>query len=196
MSNPNPSVNWYFQKSKSWTDEKKALRQIVLASDLTEQLKWGHPCYALNGANVVLIHAFKDYCALLFHKGALMDDPDKILIQQTENVQSARQIRFTSATQIKMMTKSLTDYLKNAIDVEKAGRKVALKEPRDYPFPPELLNKLDADPDLAAAFHALTPGRQKGYSLYLNAAKQAKTREMRVDKSIPKILAGKGPDDP
>ena len=186
MSHSNPSVNWYFQKSKTWTDEKKALRQIVLAADLTEQLKWGHPCYALNGANVVLIHAFKDYCALLFHKGALMDDPAQILIQQTENAQSARQIRFTSADQIKTMTKTLTAYLQNAIEVEKAGRKVALKEPKDYPLPLELLNRLDADPDLAAAFHTLTPGRQKGYSLYLNAAKQAKTRELRIEKSIPK----------
>ena len=196
MSNPNPSVNWYFQKSKSWTAEKKALRQIALAADLTEQLKWGHPCYTLNGANVVMIHAFKDYCAYLFHKGALLDDPDHILVQQTENVQSARQIRFTSLTQIESMAKSLTAHIQNAIEVEKAGRKVALKDPKDYPIPAELLDKLDADPDLAAAFHALTPGRQKGYSLYLNAARQAKTREVRALKSIPKILAGKGPDDP
>ena len=195
MSTPNPSVNWYFQKSKTWTDEKKALRQIILATDLTEALKWGHPCYTLNGANVVLIHAFKDYCALLFHKGALMDDPAHLLIQQTENVQSARQIRFTSLIQIESQAKTLTAYLQNAIEVEKAGRKVAFKEARDYPIPAELLDRLDADPDLAAAFHALTPGRQKGYSLYLNAAKQTKTREVRALKSIPKILAGKGPDD-
>ncbi len=195
MSTPNPAVNWYFQKSKSWTDEKKALRQIALAADLTEVLKWGHPCYTLNGANIVLIHAFKDYCALLFHKGALMEDPANLLIQQTENVQSARQIRFTSLIQIESQAKTLAAYLQNAIEVEKAGRKVAFKEARDYPIPAELLDRLDADPDLAAAFHALTPGRQKGYSLYLNAAKQTKTREVRALKSIPKILAGKGPDD-
>ncbi len=195
MSTPNPSVNWYFQKSKSWTAEKKALRQIILATDLNEQLKWGHPCYTLNGANIVLIHAFKDYCALLFHKGVLMDDPAQILVQQTENVQSARQIRFTSAAQINDMADTLTDYIMAAIEVEKAGRKVVMKEAKDYPLPIELLNKLDADPDLAAAFRALTPGRQKGYSLYLNAAKQAKTREARVEKSIPRILLGKGVDD-
>ena len=195
MSTPNPKVNWYFEKSEGWGPEQTLLRQLCLATPLTEELKWGHPCYCLNGANVVLIHAFKDYCALLFHKGVLIPDPENLLVQQTENVQSARQLRFTSLAQIELQIPAIKTCIAAAIEIEKAGLKVAMKETKDFAMPDELVNALDANPDLASAFHALTPGRQKGYILNFSAAKLAATRIARIEKATPRILQGKGLDD-
>ena len=192
---PNPSVDFYFAKAKSWGPELQSLRTIALSTQLTEELKWGHPCYTLDGTNIVLIHAFKDYCALLFFKGALLPDPANILIQQTENVQAARQIRFTSAAQITQMDATVIAYIHQAIAAEHSGLKVAFKATKDFPLPDELLGELDENPDLAAAFHALTPGRQRGYALYFAGAKQSKTRQARIEKSIPGILEGRGLDD-
>lgn len=191
----NPKVNLYFDKAKKWQDEQRKLRTIALASGLNEDLKWQHPCYTLQNANVVLIHAFKDYCAYLFHKGALLKDASGILIQQTKNVQSARQIRFTGLQQIIDLEHTLHAYIREAIDVEKAGLKVDFKPTAEFDMPQEFQNKLADDPDLSAAFDALTPGRQRGYLLYFSAAKQAKTREARIEKSVPLILDGKGLDD-
>jgi len=195
MEKANPKVDWYFNKAKKWQEELKQLRTNVLASGLTEELKWGHPCYTLNKNNVVLIHDFKEYCALLFHKGALMKDPKDILIQQTENVQSARQIRFTSLQQIVKMKSVIKAYIKEAIAIEKAGLKVELKKTSEYKMPDEFKEQLDEISELKTAFEALTPGRQRGYLLYFSAAKQSKTREARVKKFIPHIIAGKGLDD-
>ncbi|MDE3174864.1 MAG: YdeI/OmpD-associated family protein [Pseudomonadota bacterium] len=173
----------------------QALREIALDCPLTEEVKWGQPCYASEGGNVVLIHGFKDYCALLFMKGALMPDPHKLLIQQTERVQSGRQIRFTSLKQITAARAIVKAYIEDAIAVEKAGLKVAKRTTADFPYPEELLQKLEESPDLRAAFSALTPGRQRGYLLHFAAAKQAKTRLARIEKCAPAILAGKGLDD-
>jgi uncharacterized protein YdeI (YjbR/CyaY-like superfamily) len=162
---------------------------------LIEELKWGVPCYTFQGSNVVLIHGFKEYCALLFHKGALLNDAEGVLIQQTENVQSARQIRFTNLQEIIELSKVLKSYVFEAIEVEKAGLKVELKKTKEYDIPEEFQVKLDADPGLKEAFYSLTPGRQRGYLLHFSAAKQAKTREARVEKLIPQILSGKGLND-
>ena len=192
---PNPSVDFYFTKATAWQAELQSLRTVALATQLTETLKWGCPCYTMDGANIILIHAFKDYCALLFFKGALLADPANFLIRQTENVQAARQIRFTSAQQIADMEATIKSYIDQAVAVEKSGLKVAFKPTEDFPLPVELRNQLDENPDLAAAFHALTPGRQRGYALYFAEAKQSKTREARIQKSIAKILIGKGFDD-
>ena len=195
MSTPNPTVNFYFDKDRKWAPEQRRLREIVLASGLAEELKWGHPCYTLDGTNVMLIHAFNDYCALLFHKGVLIPDPDTLLIQQTENVQSARQLRFTSLTQINDLAPTIAAYIDAAIAVEKSGAKVAFKDTQDFAMPQQFVDALDADPKLAAAFRALTPGRQKGYLLHFAQAKQSKTRVARIEKAHPRILLGKGLDD-
>jgi uncharacterized protein YdeI (YjbR/CyaY-like superfamily) len=195
MSDKNPKVEWFFKKDTKWQEEYSQLRTIILDSGLTEELKWGCPCYTLEGSNVVLIHGFKDYCALLFHKGVLLKDPRKILIQQTENVQSARQIRFKHIDQIVDMEPTLKSYIKNAIKVEKEGLKVKLKEVAEFKMPAEFKKVLDSTPALKKAFHALTPGRQRGYLLYFSSAKLVKTRDERIKKFTPNILKGKGLDD-
>ncbi len=191
----NPKVDFYFAKAKKWQEDIELLRTIVLDCGLKEELKWGCPCYSLEGANIVLIHVFKEYCALLFFKGALMNDPKGILIQQTKNVQVPRQVRFTSAKEITKLKSILKSYIRNAIEVEKAGLKVELKKTSEYEMPEEFKNKLDKNAALKKAFKALTPGRQKGYLFYFSSAKQSKTRETRVEKYIPQIMAGKGIDD-
>jgi uncharacterized protein YdeI (YjbR/CyaY-like superfamily) len=191
----NPKVDFYFNKAKKWQEEIEKLRTIVLDCGLTEELKWGVPCYTFQKNNIVLIHVFKEYCALLFFKGVLLKDTKGILIQQTENVQSARQIRFTSVKEIVKMEKTLKAYIHEAIEVEKAGLKVELKKTADFKIPEEFQNKLDKSADLKTAFKALTPGRQRAYIFYFSQAKQSKTRESRVEKSIPQILQGKGLDD-
>ncbi len=194
-SKPNPKVEWYFVKAKQWQEEIKNLRTIALDCGLTEELKWGCPCYTFQSNNIVVIHVFKEYCALLFFKGALFKDPEGILVQQTKHVQSARQIRFTSLQQIVEMESVVKAYIREAIDVEKAGLKVEFKKTSEFETPEEFINKLDEDPDLKTAFDALTPGRQRGYLLYFSAAKQSKTREARIEKYTKHILNGKGLDD-
>lgn len=192
----NPKVDLFLEKATKWKDEMVLLRSITLSNgQLTEDYKWLHPCYTLNGKNVVLIHEFKEYSALLFHKGTLMSDPDRLLIQQTENVQSARQLRFTSVDQIKELKPTIKAYIQEAVEIEKSGKKVALKETADFKVPKEFQTKLDADADLKQAFNALTPGRQRAYLFFFSKAKQSKTREQRIEKYIPKILDGKGMDD-
>lgn len=200
-SSMNPKVDFYFAKAKKWSSEIEKLRTIVLDCKLTEELKWGVPCYTLlasageKESNIVLIHMFKDYCALLFFKGALLKDTNGILIQQTKNVQAARQIRFTSVQEIVKMKTIIKTYIKEAIEIEKAGLKVTLKKTTEFVFPEEFKQKLDKTSALKTAFEALTPGRQRAYALYFSAAKQSKTRESRVEKCIPQILNGKGLDD-
>ncbi len=191
----NPEVNWFFEKPTKWQESYQELRELVLPFELTEELKWGCPCYTLGKTNVVLIHGFKNYCALLFMKGALMNDPEHILIQQSENVQSGRQLRFTSLDEIINLRSVISSYLKNAIEVEKSGVKVEMKKTTDYNIPEEFQLALSEMSDLKTAFDKLTPGRQRGYLLYFSAAKQAKTRTDRIEKYIPKILNGKGLDD-
>jgi uncharacterized protein YdeI (YjbR/CyaY-like superfamily) len=191
----NPEVDAFLANEKRWQEEFKKLRQIILDCQLTEELKWGQPCYALDGNNIVLMHGFKEYCALLFMKGALLKDAKGVLIQQTENVQSARQIRFTNVQEINKMEKTLKSYIHEAIEVEKAGLKVELKKTTDFKVPEEFQSKLDKLPALRAAFDALTPGRQRAYLFYFSQPKQSKTRESRVEKYIPKILDGMGWDD-
>ena len=190
-----PKVDVFLHKSTKWRNEFSKLRTIILDLPLTEELKWGKPCYTFQNANIVLIHGFKEYCALLFFKGSLLHDPNGILIQQTENVQAARQIRFTNVRQIVGMEPVLKAYIHEAIEVEKAGLKVALKKSSEFTIPGELQKKLDAIPALKSAFDALTPGRQRGYILYFSAPKQSKTRESRIGKCIPQILNGKGLND-
>jgi uncharacterized protein YdeI (YjbR/CyaY-like superfamily) len=194
-SKENPKVDWFFEKAGKWQEETERLRTIMLECGLDEELKWGCPCYAHNKTNIVLIHAFKDYCALLFFKGALLKDTNGILVQQTENVQSARQIRFTNAREIVKMKAAIKAYVYEAIEVEKAGLKVKLKTTREFKVPEEFQKKLDKMPRLKKAFEALTPGRQKGYLLYFSSAKQSKTREERVKKYMKQILSGKGLED-
>ena len=191
----NPKIDTVLAREEKWGREFEALRRFALDCDLSEDLKWGCPCYSLGKGNVVLIHGFKDYCAYLFFKGALMTDPDGILVQQTENVQAGRQIRFTGLEQIAGMEAVLKDYIHRAIAVEKAGLKVEFKKTADFAMPDEFRDRLAEDPDLSAAFDALTPGRQKAYLLHFSSAKQAKTRETRIDKAMPRILEGKGLDD-
>ena len=191
----NPNVDWFFNKTTPWQEEYGELRRIALDSGLTEELKWGCPCYTFQEANIVLIHGFKDYCALLLHKGALLKDESGILIQQTENVQSARQIRFTGVEEIYEMEQMLKSYVKEAIEVEKAGLKVEMKETAEFKMPVEFQNVLGDMPELKKAFYALTPGRQRGYLLYFSQAKQPKTRESRIEKYLNKILNGQGLDD-
>ena len=195
MSKRNPKVDFYFTKTSTWREAYDALRTIVLDCGLTEELKWGCPCYTLQKSNIVLIHGFKEYAALLFMKGALLKDVKGILVQQTENVQGARQIRFTSATEIVKLKPTIKAYIKQAIEVEKAGLKVALKKPSEFNMAEEFKNALDDMPELKTAFYKLTPGRQRGYLLHFSTAKQAKTREARIEKWVPQILKGKGLED-
>ena len=191
----NPKVNWFFDKSTKWQDAYQELRDIVLSLDLTEELKWGCPCYTYDKNNVVLIHGFKDYCALLFMKGAIMKDRKNILVQQTENVQSARQIRFTNLNEIVKQKSVIKSYIKNAIEVEKSGVKIEMKKTTEYKIPDEFQTALNEMTELKTAFYKLTPGRQRGYLLHFSSAKQSKTRNERIEKYIPKILDGKGLDD-
>ncbi len=191
----NPKVDWYFTKNKRWQEETETLRAIALSCGLTEELKWGCPCYTNEGTNIVLIHVFKEYCAYLFFKGAVMKDPKKILVRQTENVQAARQIRFTNAKEIVKMKTTLKAYIKEAIAVGKAGMKVEFKKTKEFAMPEEFKNKLDEMPGLKKAFYELTPGRQRGYLLYFSSAKQPATREARIKKYMKQILNGKGLDD-
>lgn len=191
----NPKVDWFFNKAKKWGEEYDRLRTIALDCGLSEELKWGCPCYTFENSNIVLIHGFKEYCAFLFFKGALLKDPKGILVQQTENVQAARQIRFTHVEEITHIESTLKAYIKEAIKVEKAGVKMPLKKTSEFKMPEEFQNVLDRTPALKKAFYALTPGRQRGYLLYFSSAKQSTTRESRIEKSIPKILKGKGLDD-
>ena len=195
MNSMNPKVDWYFRKAETWQEEFEKLRNVVLDCGLTEELKWGVPCYTFQKRNIVLIHGFKEYCALLFFKGALLKDPTGILIQQTENVQAARQIRITNVRQIVKMERILKAYIDEAIEVEKAGLKVNFKKTKEFKVPEEFQNKLDEIPALKTAFKALTPGRQRGYILYFSVPKQSKTRESRVEKCMPQILNGKGLND-
>lgn len=191
----NPKVDFYFTKAKQWQEEIEKLRTIVLDCGLDEELKWGCPCYTNTGSNIVLIHVFKEYCALLFFKGALLNDAKNLLIQQTENVQAARQLRFTTAQEITKKEPFIKAYIYEAIEVEKAGLKVALKKTAAFAMPEEFKNKLAKTSALKKAFEALTPGRQRGYLLYFSQAKQSATREARIEKSIPQIMAGKGLND-
>ena len=208
----NPKVDFYFSKAKKWQKELEKLRMIILDCELTEELKWGVPCYTrpigsspsvparaggrtFQKSNIVLIHVFKEYCALLFMKGALLKDAKGILVQQTENVQSARQIRFTNIQEIVKIESTLKAYIKEAIKVEKSGLKVELKKTREFNMPEEFQSALDEMPELKTAFEALTPGRQRGYLLYFSAPKQSKTRESRVEKCMQQILNGKGLND-
>lgn len=186
----------FFEKAKKWNEEFYLLREILLENKLLEEdYKWMHPCYTFQGKNVVLIHGFKEYCALLFHKGVLLKDPENILIQQTENVQSARQLRFTNISEIEELKSVIKSYVKEAIEIEKSGKKVAMKSAKDYAVPEEFQKVLDNNNEANKAFYALTPGRQKGYLFYFSQAKQPKTREARIEKYYQKILAGKGIDD-
>jgi len=195
MSRMNPKVDAYFNKAKRWREELEKLRTIVLECDLTEELKWRHPCYAIGERNIVLIHDFKEYCALLFFKGALLKDVHGILIQQTKNVQAGRQIRFTHVRQIAEMKPILEAYIEEAIEVEKAGLKVELKKTAEFVMAEELKNKFTEVPALKAAFYALTPGRQRGYLLHFSAPKQSKTREARIENCMERIFKGKGLQD-
>ena len=191
----NPKVDWFFKKDTKWQEEYEQLRMICLDTGLAEELKWGCPCYTFEGKNIVLIHGFKDYCALLFHKGALLKDAEGILIQQTENVQSARQIRFTHLREITGMERTLKAYIYEAIEVEKAGLKVRLKKTKEFNMPVEFKNILEKNSALKKAFKSLTPGRQRGYLLYFSSAKQVATREARIEKYMKRILKGKGLED-
>jgi uncharacterized protein YdeI (YjbR/CyaY-like superfamily) len=195
MNKMNPKVDECLKKANKWKREFEALRRIILDCPLTEELRWGKPCYTFQGSNIVLIHGFKEYCALLFFKGALLKDAKGILVQQTENVQAARQMRFTSVREIVEMAPILKAYIKEAIEVEKAGLKVNYKKTSEFKLPEEFQKKLAEVPALKTAFAALTPGRQRGYILYFSAAKQSKTRESRIEKCIPQILNGKGLND-
>jgi len=191
----NPKVDWFFNKATDWQEEYEKLRMIILECGLTEELKWGCPCYSFKKKNIVLIHGFKEYCAVLFMKGVLLKDEENILIQQTENVQSARQIRFRDIREIYDLEPLLKAYIQEAIEVEKAGLKVDLKKTAEFNMPEEFRRKLEHNPTLKTAFEALTPGRQRGYLLYFSAAKQSKTRDARIEKYLPQILKGKGLDD-
>jgi uncharacterized protein YdeI (YjbR/CyaY-like superfamily) len=191
----NPKVDFYFDKNGKWQKELEQLRTIVLDCGLEEKLKWGCPCYVYENSNIVLIHVFKEYCAYLFFKGALLNDPSGILVQQTKNVQSARQVRFTNVKEIVKMKNALKAYIYEAIEVERAGLKVKLKKSTEYEVPEEFQKKLNKMPALKKAFNALTPGRQRGYLLYFAAAKQSKTRELRIEKYMKHILKGKGLND-
>lgn len=191
----NPKVDWFFDKAEKWKKEFEKLRTIILDCGLDEELKWGQACYMFQERNIVLIHGFKEYCALLFFKGALLNDPESILIQQTENVQSARQIRFTNVREIAEKERIIKAYIYEAIEVEKAGLQVKLKKTADFKIPEEFQNKLNKNKALKKAFDALTPGRQRAYIFHFSQPKQPKTREARIEKYIPQILDGKGLDD-
>jgi uncharacterized protein YdeI (YjbR/CyaY-like superfamily) len=191
----NPKVDFYFSSDKKWGKETGLMRGIALGCGLNEELKWGCPCYTFEKKNIVLIHVFKDYCAFLFFKGALLRDEKGILIQQTENVQAARQIRFTHLKEIVKLERTLKAYIYEAVEIEKAGLQVVLKKTKEFAMPDEFKKALDKKAALKTAFHALTPGRQRAYLLYFSSAKQSQTREARIEKSIPHILKGKGIND-
>jgi uncharacterized protein YdeI (YjbR/CyaY-like superfamily) len=191
----NPKVDWYFDKNETWQKEIERMRSIVLDCGLNEELKWGCPCYQYNETNVVLIHVFKEYCAFLFFKGALLNDPKGILVQQTENVQAARQMRFTNLKEIVKLEATIKAYIYEAIEVEKAGLTVKLKKTSEFNMPEEFQKRLNKNKALKTAFESLTPGRQRAYLLHFSSAKQAKTRESRIEKYIPQILEGRGIDD-
>lgn len=191
----NPKVDFFFENAGQWQKEFEKLRTIALSTELTEDLKWGCPCYTYEGKNIFLIHGFKEYCALLFFKGALMKDPDHILIQQSKNVQAARQIRFTEIQQIIDLEKELQAYMFEAVEIEESGAKVEMKKTKEFEMPQEFQDKLDEDPVLKDSFESLTPGRQRAYLLHFSSAKQSKTREARIEKCIPQILDGKGLND-
>ncbi|TLV02911.1 YdeI/OmpD-associated family protein [Dyadobacter luticola] len=191
----NPKVDWYFEKAGKWQNEVAKLRTIILGCGLAEELKWGCPCYTEHKNNIVLIHTFNEYCALLFFKGVLLKDTEGILVQQTENVQAARQIRFTSLQQINDLEVILKAHIFEAIEVERAGLKVEMKKTTEFNTPEEFQIKLNENPALKSAFEALTPGRQRGYLLHFSQAKQAKTREARIEKNIDRIFEGKGLED-
>ena len=191
----NPKVDWFFAKETQWQKEYEKLRTIILDCGLIEKLKWGCPCYMFENANIVLIHGFKEYCALLFFKGALLNDPNGILIQQTKNVQAARQVRFTNVREIVKMERILKAYIYEAIEVERAGLQVKYKKTKDFKIPEEFQSKLDKMPALKKAFDALTPGRQRAYIFHFSQPKLSKTRTSRVEKYIKQILKGKGLDD-
>lgn len=195
MSTMNPKVDWFFNKPGKWQEEYAKLRIIALGCKLTEDLKWGCPCYTLGDKNIVLIHGFKEYCAYLFFKGSLLKDESGILIQQTPHVQVPRQIRFRNTKEITKLTPILKAYIKEAMEVEKLGVKAVVKTTAEYKMPEELKDRLDEDKNLKKAFYALTPGRQRGYMYFIGQAKQSATRAARVEKYIPQILAGKGIDD-
>jgi uncharacterized protein YdeI (YjbR/CyaY-like superfamily) len=191
----NSKVDEFINSERKWKDEFRKLRQIILECNLDENLKWGKPCYMVDGKNIVIMHGFKEYCALLFIKGSLLKDSKRILVAQTENVQAGRQVRFTNIQDILKIEKTLKAYIYEAIKIEKAGLEVQYKKNSDYPIPDEFQLRLDKDASLRTAFQALTPGRQKGYIFYFSKAKQSKTRESRIEKYIPKILDGMGMDD-
>ena len=195
MNKMNPKVDFFFHKSQKWQKELAKLRTIVLDCQLTEELKWGVPCYMLQKSNIVLIHEFKEYCAFLFFKGALLTDAKGILVQQTKNVQATRQIRFANVQEIVEMESILKAYIHQAIEVEKAGLKVDFKKTTEFDIPKEFQNKLDEMPALKEAFEALTPGRQRAYILYFSAPKLSKTREARVEKCVDLIFDGMGLND-
>jgi uncharacterized protein YdeI (YjbR/CyaY-like superfamily) len=191
----NPKVDEFLSETEKWREEFLKLRTVVLDCGLTEELKWGVPCYTFQGRNVVLIHGFKEYCAILFFKGALLSDARGILMRQTENVQASRQIRFKNAREICEMEEALKAYINEAIEIERSGREVEFKKSTEYEIPEEFQKRLEGDPHLKAAFEALTPGRQRAYILYFSEPKQSKTRESRIEKCAPKILGGKGLND-
>lgn len=192
----NTQVEHFFEKTQQWSEEFNLLRDIITENkSLEEEYKWMHPCYTLDGKNIVLIHGFKEYCALLFHKGALLKDPEGILIQQTENVQAGRQIRFKHIAEIITLRPVIQAYIREAIEIEKAGLKVEMKKVNEYPISEEFQQALAQDQELNTAFYSLTPGRQKGYLFYFNQAKQSKTRQNRIEKYYQQILDGKGIDD-
>ncbi len=195
MNEKNPKVDFFFAKSQKWQKELEKLREIALDCPLTEDLKWGVPCYSYQKANIVLIHEFKEYCAILFVKGVLLKDEKGILIQQTENVQSARQVRFINVQEIVELEPILKAYILEAIEVEKSGLKVPYKKAEEFSIADEFQSRLDEDPELSNAFYALTPGRQRAYLLYFAAPKQSQTRQARVEKYTEQILAGKGLND-
>lgn len=191
----NPKVNFFFENAGQWQEEFEKLRAIALSTELVEDLKWGCPCYTYEGKNIFLIHGFKEYCALLFFKGALMKDPDNILIQQSKNVQAARQIRFTELAQINDLEEVLRSYMFQAVEIEESGAKVEMKKTKEFEMAEEFQEKLDQNPALQEAFKALTPGRQRAYLLHFSSAKQSKTREARIEKCIPQIMEGIGLND-
>lgn len=192
----NLKAEHFFENAKKWNEEFNLLREIVIENQsVVEDYKWMHPCYTFEGKNIVLIHGFKDYCALLFHKGALLKDNKKLLIQQTENVQSGRQLRFTNIDQISSLRTVIIDYVREAIEIEKSGAKVIMRKAEDYPVPAEFARALREDQAFQSAFSSLTPGRQKAYLFYFNQAKQTRTRESRIEKYYQHILDGKGIDD-
>jgi len=195
MNTLNPKVDRYVEKSDKWQEELVKLRTIILDCGLTEEFKWGCPCYSFQESKIVLIHVFKEYCALLFFKGALLNDAKGILVQQTENVQAGRQARFTNVREIVRLEPILKNYIYEAIEVEKAGLKVSFKKTTEFKMPEEFQKKLEKTPKLKTAFESLTPGRQRAYLLYFSSAKQSKTRQSRVEKCMPQILKGKGLDD-